>query len=125
MQAGEGGEGASFRIDVAATALPENMRREPFLAGVPVPAEIDKTARLDPNRATPERETGPLRRRLGLPLSVLGSLGVHLLPLLLLLDWTMNPVEIAAPIPVQLVIEEPPPPPPPPKPDEFKPPGLR
>ncbi len=123
MQAGEGPEGASFKIDVAATAPPEPARREPVLAGEPVLAEFDETGRLDPNRATPERESQPLRRQLGLSLSVLGSLGVHLLPLLLLLDWTFTPAEIAVPIPVQLVIEEPPPPPPlPPKLEEFKPP---
>jgi len=120
---GEGREGASFKIDAAAPAPPETGRAEPVLARVPAPAGIDEVARLDPNRAIPEREAGPLRRRLGPSLSVLGSLGVHLLPLLLLLDWTMNPAETAAPIPVQLVIETPPPPPPPPpKPEEFKPP---
>jgi TonB family protein len=121
VQAGDGGEGAPFRIDIAATTLQESMRAEPFLAGGPAPAEIDEMARLDPNRATPERDPPPLlRRQLALSFSVLGSLGVHLLPMLLLLDWSFTPAEIAAPIPVQLVIEEPPPLPP--KPEEFKPP---
>jgi periplasmic protein TonB len=123
VQAGEGQEGAPFKIGATATALPEPARREPILAGLPVVDEFDETGRLDPNRATPERGAPPLRRQLGLSLSVLGSLGVHLLPLLLLLDWSFTPPDIAVPIPVQLVIEEPPPPPPPPpKLDEFKPP---
>jgi TonB-like protein len=117
---GEGREHASFEIDAAAPAPPESGRAEPILA-VPAPAELEEIGRLDPDRATLEREPPPLRRHLGLSLAMLGSLGVHLLPLLLLLDWTFTPAEIAAPIPVQLVIEEPPPPPPS-KPEEFKPP---
>ena len=38
---------------------------------MPAPAGIDEMARLDPNRATPEGEAR-VRRRFGLPLSVLG-----------------------------------------------------
>ena len=44
-----------------------------------------------------------------------GSLVLHLLPLLLLIDWPMSPSQETAPIPVQLVFEPPPkaaPPPP-------------
>ena len=103
---GEGWEGVSFEIADAATAPPE-------------------PARLDPNRAAAEPEAPPKGRRRGLALGVVGSLAVHLSPLLLLLSWTGTPAEIAEPIPVQLVIEEPPPPtppPPPPKAEEFKPP---
>jgi protein TonB len=47
-----------------------------------------------------------------LPLGLVGSLALHLLPLLLLLSWTTAPADIPPPIPVQLVIETPPPPPP-------------
>jgi len=105
--AGEGREEVSFAIAVGATAAPE-------------------PARLDPNRATAGPETPPPGRQRGLALGMVGSLAVHLSPLLLLLSWTGTPAEIAQPIPVQLVIEEPPPPPPPPpKAEEFKrpPPG--
>lgn len=105
--AGEGQEDVSFEIAAAATA----------------PLE---PARLDPNRAIAQPEAPREGRQRGLALGVVGSLAVHLSPLLLLLSWTGTPAEIAEPIPVQLVIEEPPPPPPPPpKAEEFKhpPPG--
>ena len=108
---------------------PEGSRAEPALGLVPAaPGEFAETARLDPGRALPERELPvPAGRQRGLALGVLGSLGVHLLPLVLLLDWPFTPPEIAVPIPVQLVIEQPPPPPPPPpgKAPEFQrpPPG--
>jgi len=102
--AGERREGVSFEIAAAATAPPE-------------------PARLDPKRAAAEPEAPPAGRQRGLALGVVGSLAVHLAPLLLLLSWTGTPAEIVEPIPVQLVIEEPPPPPPPPpKAEEFKPP---
>jgi hypothetical protein len=104
----EGREDVAFAIAAAPTAPPE-------------------PARLDPNRATAEPETSPPRRQRGLAFGVVGSLAVHLSPLLLLLSWPSTPAEVTEPIPVQLVIEEPPPPPPPPapKPEEFKrpPPG--
>jgi TonB-like protein len=102
----------------------DGSRPEPILASAPAPAEVGETVRLDPNRAVPEHELPTSRRQRGLALGMLGSLGVHLLPLLLLLDWSFTPPEIAQPIPVQLVIEEPPAPPAP-KPEEFKrpPPG--
>ena len=44
-------------------------------------------------------------------IGIVGSLGVHLLPLLLLVGWGTAPSEVAAAIPVRLVIEEPPAPP--------------
>jgi protein TonB len=44
-------------------------------------------------------------------LGLAGSLGLHLLPLLLLFSWASAPDELPMPIPVQLVIEAPPPPP--------------
>jgi TonB family protein len=56
-----------------------------------------------------------------------GSLLLHLLPLLLLIDWPMSPPAENAPIPVQLVIEPPPkasPAPPQPQP-KFTPPPPR
>jgi periplasmic protein TonB len=52
------------------------------------------------------------RRR---PFGPVGSLILHLLPLLLLLDWPMHPPAEVTSIPVQLVFQ-PPPPPPMPKP---------
>jgi TonB family protein len=55
-------------------------------------------------------------------LGLAGSLGLHLLPLLLLFSWARAPDEIPMPIPVQLVIEAPPPPPPVPKQTQKPPP---
>jgi periplasmic protein TonB len=123
-EAAEGRDGVSFAIDRGAAGPLDPAQREPQLALVPAGDTVEEMARLDPSRATPEREPPPAGRQRGLALGVLGSVGVHLLPLLLLLDWTIAPAELAVPIPVQLVIEAPPPPPPPPPPkaEEFKPP---
>jgi hypothetical protein len=109
--AGAGREDVSFEIAAAATAPPE-----------PEPA------RLDPSRAAPEPERPPAGRRRGLALGMVGSLAVHLSPLLRVGSWTGTPAELTQPIPVQRVIEAPPPPPPPPpaqKREDFKrpPPG--
>ena len=100
----------------------------PLLSWSPIPHPADSPAEgrrepaIPPEAATPrgsepvrEREppVGSASRRR--PFGPLGSLLLHLLPLLLLLDWPMHrPAEIA-PIPVQLVFE-PPAPPPRPKP---------
>lgn len=79
-----------------------------------------EAGRLDPGRAQAEpAKLPPPRRRPGLSLAMLGSLGLHLLPLLALLPWGSAPAEIAVPIPVQLVLEAAPPLPPVP---EKKPP---
>jgi periplasmic protein TonB len=56
----------------------------------------------------------------------IASVAVHLLPLLLLIAWPVEPAEVPPPIPVQLVIEQPKPPSPapapPPAPAPKKPP---
>jgi TonB family protein len=125
-----------FEIDLTATAAPETARPEPvlapFLAKFGDPAQR-ATGRLDDSRlddsrarAEPERQrrAPPMPRRPVLALGLIFSLGVHLLPLLVLLNWNSAPAEIAAPIPVQLVVEEPPaPPPPPPQAEKPPPPG--
>ena len=64
------------------------------------------------NPANENREQTRNSQPLPLPLGLVGSLALHLLPLLLLLSWTTAPADIPPPIPVQLVIETPPPPPP-------------
>ena len=78
-------------------------------------------ARLDP----PERLAPVTDRERARWLGPIGSVVLHLLPLLLLIEWPLTPPPDIAPIPVQLVLEPPPPekvlkpvPPPPP----FKPP---
>ncbi len=122
-----------FEIDLTATAAPMTARPEPALTAPPGVVEFDEPERLDPSllddrRATAEPEKPPpVSRRTALPLGLIGSLGVHLLPLLVLIHWTGAPAEIAAPIAVQLVVEEPPapqpPPPPPLKAQKPPPPG--
>jgi periplasmic protein TonB len=120
-----------FEIDRTATAAPEGARPEPALIAAPGLAEFDEPERPDPGRLDDRRaiaEPGkprPAPRRTALPLGIVGSLGVHLLPLLVLIHWTSAPAEIAAPIPVQLVVEEPPAPPPPPLKAEKPPPPGR
>lgn len=79
--------------------------------------DLTEPRRLDSARA----ETDPLeppagRWQRGLGFALVGSLGVHLLPALLLLQWSSAPPEIAAPIPVQVVFEPAPPAPAPEKP---------
>ena len=76
--------------------------------------EFDEFEQLDPERI----DEGPDERPDGRPaaprqrasaLGFCGSLGVHLLVLLVLINWSSAPAETAAPIPVHLVIEQPPP----------------
>lgn len=121
-------DGVSFAIGGAAIALTAPTPPGPVLARVPVPGEVEETPRLDPSRATVEPGPPPAGRQRGPAAGIVGSLAIHLLPLVLLFDWTITPVELAAPIPVRLVIEAPPPPPPAPpapKPEETKPPPGR
>jgi TonB family protein len=105
-----------FRI----VAPAEEHRREPMLTGAP------RLVPQDPSRlAPPERVIPPAARERAQWFGPLGSLVLHLLPLLLLLEWPFEAPPETVPIAVQLVFEPPPPPPPPPpappKP-EFKPP---
>jgi TonB family protein len=118
------------RFRVAATApaappLPADAPAEPVLASPPWLVEFDGGGRrLDPARATPEPEQPPApRRQQTSPLGLIGSVAVHLSPLLLLVSWSSAPAEIAPPIPIQLVLEEPPPAPAPPPVLEAKPPA--
>ena len=103
---------------IAASA--EDERREPTLTGAPRLVSSDPL-RLDP----PERLAPVVDRERTRWLGLIGSLVLHLLPLLLLIEWPFEAPRETVPIPVQLVIEPPPPeqvlkpvPPPP----AFKPP---
>jgi TonB family protein len=107
-----------FEIDSTAKAAPETARHEPVLNAAPFPAGFDDPGgpgpgRLDTARATAEPDQAPPPRRRALPVGLIGSLGLHLSPLVVLLHWSSAPAESAAPIPVQLVLEEPAPSPPP------------
>ena len=105
-------------FDIAGSA--EEGRREPTLTGAPRLLSADPL-RLDP----PERLAPIADRERARWLGPIGSLVLHLLPLLLLIEWPFKAPPDIAPIAVQLVLEPPPPekvlkpvPPPPP----FKPP---
>lgn len=106
-------------------ALPDDERHEPSPGLVlPRAVEIVEPVRLDPARVELGPEPAAPRRNLWR--GPIGSLILHLLPLLLLLGWFRTPIEIPQPIPVKLVIEQPPPPPPappPPQPAQPKPPA--
>jgi TonB family protein len=99
---------------------------EPTRAGDPILGAFDRPRRLDAGRARaePEWRRPPPASRLQrtLPFALIASVALHLLPLLALLAWRAAPADIAAPIPVQLVIVRPPPPSPPPAPPREKPP---
>jgi len=90
--------------------------REPALGLLPPASEPAEP----PGREPPVRSEE--RRR---PFGSVGSLILHLLPLLLLLDWPMHPPSEVTPIPVQLVFQPPPPPPPPPAPKPAPKPRLK
>jgi TonB family protein len=125
-----------FEIDSTAKAASETARREPALTAPPFPAGFGDPgppgskradpSELDTSRATAEPDrVPPAPRQRALPLGLIGSLGLHLSPLLVLLHWGNAPAEIAAPIPVQLVVEEPPPSPLPVPAAKPPPPGRR
>ena len=95
-------------LDAAlAAAEPEP---ELIFSWAPFPVEFGATWWLDPERTADAEQPSaapPKRRPI---LGIIGSLGVHLSPLLVLLDWTSAPAETTGAIPVQLVLEEPAPP---------------
>jgi len=105
-----------FRIAVS----PDRDRREPTLTGAP------RLVTSEPSRlAPPERLTPIADRERARWLGPIGSLLLHLLPLLLLLEWPIEAPPETVPIAVQLVLEPPPPAPQPqpaPRKPEFKPP---
>jgi protein TonB len=100
-------------------AAPDD-RREPVLGRPPPSSEPGAPA-------DRERPAGSAQRRR--PLGPIGSLILHLLPLLLLVNWPRHPPAEVTPIPVQLVFQPPPPPlpkpasRPKPKPETRPPPG--
>ena len=80
----------------------------------------------DPARLGPPERLAPIADRERVRwLGPIGSLVLHLLPLLLLIEWPMEPPPEITPIAMQLVLEPPPPEPKPqpvPPQPEFKPP---
>jgi len=101
----------TFALVLDDIAVPEEGRHEPLFTApraIRVAAEV---RRLDPTRTDFDPESTPPERSFWR--GPLGSLLIHLLPLLVLIGWPGTPLDIAKPIPIQLVIEPAPPPPPP------------
>jgi periplasmic protein TonB len=115
-----------LETDRGSTDWPEVERAEPMLVEEPFPDEADELDEPGWLDAYPLQEEPagypPLRQRRKLPIGVLGSLCLHLLPLLVLVHWDSTSPEIVPPIPVQLVLETPPAPSPEPAPKFEKPP---
>jgi TonB family protein len=104
------GEAPRLRLSASPPTIADRIpadRREP--ASPAADPQPPGSAAL-PDRERPV-ESEPRHR----PLGPIVSLILHLLPLLLLIDWPMHPPAEVTPIPVQLVFEPPPPPPPIPK----------
>jgi TonB family protein len=93
------------------TGLPDDGRHEPLLPPPANLAALVEQRRLDPKRVDLGPARPPPERRFWR--GPIGSLLLHLSPLLVLLIWPLTTVETSSPIPIQLVIEEPPAPPPP------------
>lgn len=124
------GQPAEFEIDPAPIWPTEDGRLEPiFLAGplgvefmefealgvaptpgtaaAPPPVAFDKFMPLDAERGAQEPdEPSPAPRQRASAVSLLGSLGIHLPTLLVLVGWSSAPAELAGAIPVQLVVEQ-------------------
>jgi TonB family protein len=98
-----------FEIGLADGGMPEADSAEaPPLAAAPGQREPDGVTRLDPARAVAAVPAAASRRR-RVPFGIIGSLALHLLPLLLLMHWRPKPQEVPPPIAVQLVVVQPPP----------------
>jgi TonB family protein len=88
---------------------PEEFDPAPVLGAsqAPLPAEFEEFLELDPQRGAQEPdEPPPPPRQRASATSLFGSLGVHLLPLLVLIGWSSAPAELSSTIPVQFVVEE-------------------
>jgi len=76
-------------------------------AEAPLPVAFEEFAQLDPERSAEEPdEPSPAPRQRASAIGLLGSLGVHLPTLLVLILWSSTPAEVAGGIPVQLVVQE-------------------
>jgi protein TonB len=88
-----------FRGAKAAAGLSASARIESALTAAPA---------LAAGPAQHQRIVSPASSPRVVALAAIGSLIIHLLPLLLLFDWAGAPPEIIPPIPVTLIIEQPP-----------------
>jgi len=93
----------SFRLT---TALPDAGRHEPALPGLFSREDAAESPR--PIALFPAENRERKRNERRLPFGVVGSLVLHLLPLLALVSWASAPPDIPETIPIQLVMEPPP-----------------
>ncbi len=105
------GEAPRLRLSALPTPIADGIPADRYEPAFPMAEQRPTGSAALPDRERPV-ESEPRRR----PFGPIVSLLLHLLPLLLLLDWPMHPPAEVAPIPVQLVFQPPPPPPPIPKP---------
>ncbi len=79
-------------------------------AGAPLLVGFEDLAQRDPEPAADDLdepdEPPPAPRQRASAIGLLGSVGVHLATLLVLIGWSSTPAELAGAIPVQLVIEQ-------------------
>ncbi len=103
--------GGSWWLDPATAAGMAEPEPGLVFAWAPFPVEFGTSWWVDPERADEPDISPPATRQRAPPWLVgvlAGALGVHLLPLLLLLDWPRPPMAPAGAVPVRLVIEKPP-----------------
>jgi TonB family protein len=100
--------GQSWVLDPDLADLPTQPEPELVFEWAPFPVEFAQSWWIDSERTTvPEAAQPPARERTQ-PFGLLASFTVHLLPLLVLLDWARAPVGLSGGIPVRLVLEQPP-----------------
>jgi TonB family protein len=117
------GEAPRLRLSVSPTPIADGIPTDRCEPAFPVAEQRSTGSAALPDRERP-LESEPRRR----PFGPIVSLILHLLPLLLLIDWPMHPPAEVTPIPVQLVFQPPPPrpipkPAPKPRPETRRPPG--
>lgn len=113
-------DGVVFAIDSAAAPVPETAQREPSLDVGPIMVGFDDDPEPELQPADPEPPLLDLARAADEPepqtsdqgrrdwiVDLGAAVGVHLLSFVVFMYWTAAPAEIAAPIPVHLVIEQP------------------
>jgi periplasmic protein TonB len=105
------GEAPRLRLSASPTPIADDIPADRSEPAFPVAEQRPTGSAALPDRERPV-ESEPRRR----PFGPIVSLVLHLLPLLLLIDWPMHPPAEVTPIPVQLVFQPPPSPPPIPKP---------
>jgi TonB family protein len=99
--------GPAWWLDAPGKELEPEPEPNLVFAWAPFPVEFGASWWLDPDRAAAAEQQSPPAGERTQPFGLLGSLAVHLLPLIVLLGWARTPAGTSGAIPVQLVLEEP------------------